>query len=91
MGTMSHETRLAQFMARERIRPSDILSRVSYSRGTLYQLRVGDMRGTPALMGATRAAIVAILGRPVSVEDLFDFDPKNFGKVDAVADASARA
>jgi hypothetical protein len=69
------QTRLTTFMQSNRIRPGEILKRVTFSRSQLDKMRKGRTAGSAAVIGETRAACAAILGRHVGVEELFDFAP----------------
>lgn len=67
-------TRLSRFLFENRIRPRDILPRVSFSRSMLTAMSTGRSRGSAGSMAETRAACSAILNRDVAIEELFGFE-----------------
>lgn len=70
---MMKSSRLNEFMRVNRIRPAEILSRVSYKRAMLDFMRDGRGNGSLLTMAETRAACQDILQREVGIEELFDF------------------
>ncbi len=67
-------TKLEQFIVRHKIRPSAIARAAGCSRQHLLRLRKGTMDPTRRVMAAVAAACGFVLGRTVTVNELFDFD-----------------
>ena len=62
------------FMAANRISPGETLSRVSFSKSLLDAMRSGRSAGSAKTMAELRAACAHVLQRPITIEELFDFD-----------------